>query len=200
MNHENVPASVLKACAGVLATQPYSAVSLPMLTQQAGLQGNELTRVFESMHSIGTAILTYEGNSMRTAQRQASLQASTPLNRLQLAFRLVGENLANDVIVRAGIRIAAESHRYFPERNINPFRTWQGFVSSAILDAQSAGEIRDDSNIDEIAWLITAAGLGTKDLLEFTGRWEDAPKLLERTVSLAVRSHQNEYHESGRNA
>ena len=117
----------------------------------------------------GTAILTYEGSTMRAAQQRAAETTAAPLERLQLAFRLVGRNLAHDSIARAGIRIAAEAADCFPERKINPFRTWEKFVLRNLEEAQNLGHLRPDADINSVAWLFVAAGMGTKDLLGFTG-------------------------------
>ena len=121
-------------------------------------------------------------SQLTLTRRGAARDSQTPLERLRLAFRYVGENLERDVCVRAGVRIAGESHHCFPERNINPFRTWQRFASNALHEADTAGEVRQGVSIEDTAWILTAAGLGTKDLLAFTGEWHRAPDLLERAA------------------
>lgn len=111
-----------------------------------------------------------------------------PLERLQLAFRLVGRNLARDPIARAGIRIAAEAANCFPERKINPFRTWEMFVLRNLEEARTLGHLRPDVDIYSAAWLFVAAGMGTKDLLGFTGEWADAEERLSTIAEIAIDS------------
>lgn len=177
---------ILRAAAEVLASRPYETVSLGDVANRAGFSEPAVMTFFRSMHSVGEAVLTYEGQSMREAQRRASAEEQDPLKRLCLAFRLVGENLASDIVVRAGIRIAGESHHCFPERKINPFRTWERFVSSSLGEARTMGLVSPDSPTEDTAWLLTAVGLGTKDLLTFTGEWSQAPQLLERAARQVV--------------
>ncbi len=179
---------ILAAAGELLSAQPYDTVSMPDIVEASGLGDADVLDVFDSMHDIGAAVLDHEGNSMRAAQRRAALEEENPVARLCLTFRLVGENLATDVLVRAGIRIAGESHHRFPERKINPFRTWHGFIASSLQEAVGRDVLsREPSTIDDTAWLLTAAGLGTKDLLMFTGDWDKAPMLLERTARQALR-------------
>lgn len=178
---------IMRASAEILERRPYETVTLLEVAEVARLDAADVGDYFESMHELGSAILTHEGDSMRTAQRRAHGDAQDALDGLRLAFRYVGENLANDSIVRAGIRIASESHHCFPERNINPFRTWRGFIATVFDDARADGSIQHDASVDDAAWLLTAAGLGTKDLLSFTQDWREAPELLERVANQVIR-------------
>lgn len=177
---------VMRAAADILENLPYETVTLGDIADLSGLDAVDIEDIFGSMHELGSAILTYEGESMRAAQRLALDEARDALDRLRLAFRYVGENLANDSIVRAGVRIAGESHHRFPERKINPFRTWRGFITSVLDDAREEGSIQQDAVSGDAAWLLTAAGLGTKDLLTFTRDWREAPALLERVADQVI--------------
>lgn len=176
---------IMLAASTLFEHHPYETITLADVSIVTDVSIDEARTVFGTMHALGTEILTYEGNSMRAAQARANESACDPLEQLFLAFRFVGENLAEDSIVRAGVRIAGESHHCFPERNINPFRTWQRFITSK-LEMIAPGGRYGDVNLDETAWLLTAAGLGTKDLLAFTKDWDSAPSLLERIARQAL--------------
>ena len=177
---------LLAPSAALLASRPFETISIADVADAVGCSTDDIVAAFGSMHGLGAAVLTHEGSSMRDAQRRAAKREPDPLLRIPLVFRLVGENLANDVVVRAGIRIAGESHHCFPGRRINPFRTWRAFLTSLLSDAITNESLSSDTDIEGTAWLITAAGLGTKDLLMFTGGWHEAPALLERCARLAL--------------
>ncbi|WP_346035208.1 hypothetical protein [Brevibacterium picturae] len=138
------------------------------------------------MKTLGAAILTYEGAAMREAHRLAASQYPHPLERVEASFRLVGDRLASDVIVRAGIRIAAEAASCFPERNIDPFRTWKAFVVGALEESVAEGEIRDGVRIEAAARVLVSAGMGTKDLLTFTNDWDSAGERLAEVASFVI--------------
>jgi AcrR family transcriptional regulator len=172
--------------ARLLEARPYETVTLRMVAKAADVEDGDATREFETLHALGSAILTAEGKSMRDAQTRAEREVHAPLARLQRTFRLVGDNLACSGVVRAGVRIAAESAHCFPERDINPFRTWENFITKVLVEAREAGLLWDNVILSDTAWLLTAAGIGTKDLLFFTGEWESAPVRLESIAAQVV--------------
>lgn len=179
---------VVHGAAELLATRPYATLTLRDIAQHVGMDVERVSEYFPDLHDLGTAILTLEGSSMRAAQKQAQETYSEPLECLKEAFRLVGCNLAKDVIVRAGIRIAAESSSSFPERNINPFRTWEAFVKGHLQSARERKDLRPGIDADDAAWLFVSAGMGTKDLLTFSGEWSSAEARLLRTAELVIES------------
>lgn len=180
---EQVHLRVLNAAAAVLETKPFETVTLKHICREIEPSGESAPDLAGySMQALGAEILTLEGDSMRQAMSRASRDAQDPLDRLRLAFRYVGEHLAEQSIVRAGVRIAGESYHCFPERKIDPFRTWRRFIIKALREAQDSATILPGTNIDDVAWILTASGLGTKDLLFFTGEWNRAPALLESTA------------------
>lgn len=179
---------ILEQAAGLLAAVPYQTVTLEAVADELNISMDELLHHFPSMHSLGSAILTHEGATMRKAQQRAEEETPDPLVRLHLAFRLVGRNLAVDPIVRAGIRIAAEAAPWFPERNINPFRTWEAFVTRNLDEANDAGLLKAGTDIASASWLYVAAGMGTKDLLAFTGDWPSAEDKLATISKIVIES------------
>jgi len=186
MSENRLRESIIASGSRLLAKRPFETVTSRDIAAAASISESDFSKCFSSMHDLGAAILTYEGSSMRAAQKKATAMADTPLDRLILAFRFVGENLAVDSTVRAGIRIAGESHHCFPERQIDPFRTWQSFILAVLAEADAHGSLRKGSDYEGTAWLLTAAGLGTKDLLMFTEAWHDAPQLLEQCARLTI--------------
>jgi hypothetical protein len=68
------------------------------------------------------------------------------------------------------------------QRRLDPFRTWEKFVATQLVDAESKGLIHSSVDVPGVVWIIVAAGIGTKDLFTFHGTWSDAPARLEGTV------------------
>lgn len=185
--HENQEKEhIVLVASALLASQPFEITTLAAVATTAALPLESVAVLFPTMHELGVEILTREGASMRQAQHVATQNTADPLARLKEAFRLVGENLATEPVVRAGVRIAAESSHCFPERKINPFRTWDRFVSSNLAEAAAADMVRTGVNVADASWLLVAAGIGTKDLLAFTATWNEAPRRLEQMASLVI--------------
>ncbi len=178
---------ILHAAATLLAEHRYDTVDLAQIATSAGLQFEQLHEHYPTMHAIGTAILTAEGSSMRAAMAQAQQRGGTPIEVLEHTFELIGANMASRAEVRAGMRIAAESRQFFPERKIDPYRTWYAFVSSQLQAAESAGLLRAGTDLDAISWLIVSAGMGTKDLVAFREAWDEIAERLNTTLSSILR-------------
>jgi AcrR family transcriptional regulator len=179
-------APVLAAAAVLLAERPYAEVSLDDVADAAGLTVDDVVARVGDLHAVASAVLTAEGGSMRAAMAAARERSDGPLDVLVTTFRLVGANIATRVEVRAGMRLAAESHRYFPERRIDPYRTWRAFVVGQLTEAEERGLLQPGVDVEEVAWLLVSAGMGTKGLLEFRDAWNEAPRRLEVVAATAV--------------
>lgn len=177
---------VAHVAASRLARAPFAGVTIEDVAADAGLPLPYVRTLFADMHDIGAVVLDHERASMRAVQERVSRDASDALEQLVLSFRLVGENLANDVVVRAGVRLASESREHFPERRLDPFRTWEAFVTAQLTRARDAGLLKKRVDIADMVWIVVAAGMGTKDLVAFQGAWDQAPARLEAVVRNVV--------------
>ena len=174
----DVRALALESASRRLAVAPLSGVTWAELVQDAGVPVEQIARVYPTVHVIASAVLDHERASMRTAQERAFKATVDPLERLTLVFQFVGESLATDMLVRAGVRIASESRHLFPERRLDPFATWEKFVSAQLIEGASSGLIREGIDVPAAVRVLVAAGMGTVDLLAFHDAWDDAPPRL----------------------
>lgn len=177
---------LLRIAGEELARRPFAAVSLADLADAAGVSATEIERYFSDMTSVGDAILDRERSSMRDIMARLHVDTARPSQKLVRAFELVGMNLRRDPVVRAGVRIAAESRDDFPHRRLDPFATWQTFVVELLEAAVSAGELHVSAGLDQAARVLVAAGMGTKDLIAFHGSWETAPAQMASTARVIV--------------
>ena len=173
---------ILMAAANLLIAVPFPQVTLDDVMRGTSLHTSHPGTQSLSMHAIGAGILDHERASMRSAKESAFAASEDPLERLVYVFRTVGENLAHDTVVRAGVRIAAESRQYFPERRIDPFLTWERFVTTQLEHAHLKHSLRADIDIPGAVRIIVAAGMGTKDLVAFQDAWNEAPARFEETI------------------
>lgn len=181
-----LPANLLEAAGRQFASRGYDAVSMSDIADEAGVSLAEVTDTFPSVREAAIAVLTAEGNSMREAQRVASAESDDPLRVLERTFALVGANMANSLVVRAGMRLAAESRQHFPERNIDPYRTWSAFLRNQLEKADQSGSVRPGLDIDAVAWAWVAAGIGAKELISFQDAWPEAEKRFASVARLLV--------------
>lgn len=183
----SVPEQEFLGVAGeLLSVRPFASVSMADVAEAARVSMSELESRFPDMTSIGDAVLDRERFSMRQVMDQLRAEPLTSSQKLIRAFEGVGANLRFDPVVRAGVRIAAESRDYFPHRRLDPFATWQAFVVDLLESATTAGELRISAELDEAARVLVAAGMGTKDLIAFHGTWETAPAQMASTARIIV--------------
>jgi hypothetical protein len=136
----------------------------------------------DELREVAHLILDIESASMRRIKEVIASERSDPLDKIVTAFRMVGDNLARDPKIRAGVVIASRWSGAFPERRIDPFRTWESFVAEALQESRRMGRIRQDIDVVEASWVVVAAGIGAKELIAFRDAWADAGYILEWTA------------------
>ncbi|MGO4583792.1 TetR family transcriptional regulator [Arthrobacter sp. 2RAF6] len=177
---------ILEAASQILAARPYTEVTLERIADLAGVTTGIVETTFGDVQGIATAVLDAESASMRHAQQAALEETGHPIDVLRRTFRYVGLNIATKPIVRAGIRIAAESREYFPERAIDPFQTWQKFIHSQLSLAKRRDLLRPEIDIDAVTWLLVSAGLGTKELARLHNDWDQFGHRLEAVLGVVL--------------
>lgn len=177
---------ILEAASRLLASKPFNEVTLELVAQEACIPMDDVALASLTMREIAIAILVEEGSSMRHAQRMAAKQTSHPIEVLRLTFEYVGKSIATESVVRAGIRIAAESRACFPERRIDPFRTWRSFIYSQLSHAETMGLLKPNVDLHSITWLLVSAGLGSKELVSFRDAWEEIEDRLASVLGLVL--------------
>lgn len=183
---------LLEAAARQFAHRRYEAVSLPDIADEAVATVAEVSDAFPTVRDAAIAVLTAEGSSMREAQRRASAESDDPLRVLERTFALVGDNMANSLVVRAGMRLAAESRQHVPERNIDPYRTWSSYLIGLLEEANRRGQLRSGLDVPAVAWLFVATAIGAKELISFQNAWPEAEARLGDCAAMlidAIRAH-----------
>lgn len=178
--------ALVQAAARLLTERPFASVSFPEVAIGAGVSGQRVRSHFLDMVAVGDAILDRERASMHEIMTALGGERATSLEKLVSAFERVGVNLRDDVVVRAGVRMAAESRGSFPHRRLDPFATWRAFVVDLLRKSVVDGEMEDTTNVEEAARVIVAAGMGTKDLIAFRGTWDSAPMQMASTAQVLV--------------
>lgn len=181
-----VTSPVVLAAAVRLAEEPLALVTLEDVARDARVSLDTVLGSFSSTVDLGSAILDHERSSMRVAMNEVERQYVAPLQKIVLAFEAVGRNLAADIVIRAGVRIAAESRQFYPERRLDPFETWRAFITDQLTLSLRNGELRIGVDIESTAWLIVSAGMGAKDLIAFQNSWPTAASQMGATARAAV--------------
>lgn len=177
---------ILQAAARLLSESPFASASISDVALAADVTEQYMRTHFSDLGAVGDAILDRERVSMHEIMIALRHEPSSPLIKLVSAFERVGRNLRDDVVVRAGVRLASESRGSFPHRRIDPFATWRAFVLELLHEAVAEGEMEEITAVEEAARVVVAAGIGTKDLIAFHGTWDSAPVQMAATAQILV--------------
>ncbi|WP_116241493.1 hypothetical protein [Microbacterium bovistercoris] len=176
----------MRAGAEYLLAVPYSAASLEGFSLTSSISKGEVVEAFDDVHSLGTAILDHERMALHAVQDRIMRSTGTPLEKLRVGFAATGALLADDVVVRAAFRLAMESREAFPERRLDPFRTWRGFVGERLAEAEHAGLLRTGLDLLGVGELLVTAGMGIRDLIFMHGLWDEAEERLHNAVTCVI--------------
>jgi len=176
---------LLRTAARRFADEAFAAVNMDDIATDAGVSPSALRATFPTKRHAGNAVLDYERASMRSAMTEVLAGQEKPLGRIVNAFEAVGRNLATDIVIRAGVRIAAESRSYFPERRLDPFETWRAFIAGQLADAKAMGTTKE-IDVDAVTWLLVTAGIGAKELISFRDTWDRAERQMGDTARSLV--------------
>ncbi|WP_129457515.1 TetR/AcrR family transcriptional regulator [Propioniciclava flava] len=168
MTHSNLKQDVRKAAANIFAVLPYEKVSLSDIARGAGVSEETARSAYSSVSAVARDILDVEGQTMRDAQAQARRTEDRPIERLRCVVALVGSHIQTIPEVRAGLHLAARSSEHFPERHIDPRRTWRGFIEEQLQIAYQQGSVSTQIKVSRVADLIFLALLGAKEIAEMT--------------------------------
>ena len=175
-----------------LSTGPLHHLTLPGLARASGVPEAQVRQHFASVRDVGAAALDHERSAMAAIQHHVQQSGQGPLDQIASAFHLVGVGLQRDVLMRAGVRLALESKAAFPERRLEPRRTWEGFLGERLdrarqlglllcdVDVQAALQVRD-SLVRYQTWSSAAAQMGQvgqRLLLSLRGSSSDATNLM----------------------
>jgi hypothetical protein len=128
-----------------------------------------------SVSDLCGAILDTERTSMRYIQAELTSATDVPSTKLVKAFTLVGRNLRDDVVVRAGVKLANDYREHFPERRLNPYATWRTFVQTQLRESQ-VSLMNKHTSADLLADRLVSGGLAAWRALDQSGLWHEAPE------------------------
>lgn len=183
----SVPARlVLEAAAAVLSTKPFAAVALEDVARVAAVDVEVVRDMYPSVSAMGGAILDLERARMHELIRRLASEQSDPLAGIIVAFEAVGREWADDIVVRAGVRLSAESRHHFPERRLNPFETWRSFVAARLEIARARSLLRPRVDVTDMTWVLVAAGIGAREIISREDSWQSAPDRMARAAHTLV--------------
>lgn len=165
---------ILLAAAEEFDKKGYAGAAITKILERAGVTAGALYFHFKSKEDLALEVMN--------GQPQAVVPhlASRGLQRLVDLTLIWSRQLREDVLLRAGVRLAVEQGG-FGVQNLSAYQNWQNIMTDCLQNAEENGELRPGVDPDRTATFVVGACTGMQLYSELrTGR-ED---LTEQVVQM----------------
>ncbi|MGO4453528.1 ScbR family autoregulator-binding transcription factor [Arthrobacter sp. RAF14] len=168
--------SVIEGASTVFERAGYGNASLSEIAIQSEVTKGALYFHFKSKEEIALAVIEAQHSRSRIAGEKVSSKGDQGLPTMMELCRVFGQQMLDDVVVRAGIRLTFEASA-FDADVAGPYQDWIDTMTYLAAQAQEEGDVRRDVNAADFARLLVASFTGVQMVSNvLTGRGD----LLER--------------------
>lgn len=133
-------AALIEAAAAEFDERGYVGASMDGVADRAGMTKGALYFHFRSKADIAGAVIARQDEISRRYAEVAATRSTSPLESLMWMSQGVATQMAQEVVVRAGLRLAADPNaREIPREH--PFDRWVEHTADIIRLAIDAGEV-----------------------------------------------------------
>lgn len=157
--------AIIEGAASIFEVQGYGSASLAEVAERAKVTKGALYFHFKSKEDLAKAVIRTQ-HDMSLSRSAAILQGEHPaLMTMKLLCRSFGQQLLDEPIVRAGIRLTFEASA-FGYSVKDPYFDWISTMESLIRVAQNEGSLRTSVDAAALARYIVASFTGVQLLAE----------------------------------
>lgn len=163
-------AALLLAAAQVFDRHGYLGASLADIVDAAGTTKGALYFHFPSKEALAAAVVREQYDRWPPAVQRVQEAEPQPLQQLVRLSYEVARAFRDDVVVRAGVRLAAERSVIATELD-RPYVGWITQVAALLQQAGDAGDLRPGLDPQRTAYTVVAAFFGLQSVSDsLTGR------------------------------
>lgn len=160
---ERTRLALIHAAASEFAVQGYAAAALQRVSDRIGKTKGSVyfhypTKV-ELARSVGEA-----WTETWTEEVARSTDRGFDLRELESFMVRMTERAHRDPVWEATIRLARE-REHISEGMPNPSQEWLTVIRAALHESKVSGEVREDLDVDDVAWQLTAHIIGLHSLM-----------------------------------
>lgn len=153
--------SVIEGASKVFESAGYGNASLSEISTQSDVTKGALYFHFKSKEEIALAVIEAQHARSRDAGDKVSALGQKALPTIIELCRVFGQQLLDDVVVRAGIRLTFEASAFDADVT-GPYQDWIDTMAFLAAQAQAEGDIRDDVDAAEFARYLVASFTGVQ--------------------------------------
>lgn len=164
-------AEILRGAAEVFDEVGFSAASIRLISQHAGVTLGAMYFHFGSKEELAREVMLCQGDGLTLPEGPDGLQ------RLIDITTYLAERLQTDPMLRGGVRLAVEQGA-FGMREDQPYQKWREIFREQLAAAEAAGELSGNTDVDSLAWLLVSTFSGTQLFSQITTDRRDLPQRL----------------------
>lgn len=172
--------AILTGAARVFARVTYAEARYRDVAEESGASEGSLYFHFRSKADLAKAVLGEQQERMTAVLVRTEEEAGTGLSILLRLMHNLGELIARDEIVQAGIRLAGQPSSEVNSEASEPYVEWVRIARSLIERGVADGSIRDDTDIDLYAELFNTIFVGSQVMSGLEDQWVSLPARITR--------------------
>lgn len=172
--------ALLAGAARVFARVTYAEARYRDVAVESGVSEGSLYFHFRSKADLAKAVLSAQQEKMTAVLVRTEAEEGTGLSILLRLMHNLGELIASDEIVQAGIRLAGQPSSEVNTEASEPYVEWVRIARSLIERGVADGSIRDDADADLYAELFNTIFVGSQVMSGLEDQWVSLPQRITR--------------------
>ncbi|MEU7526787.1 ScbR family autoregulator-binding transcription factor [Saccharothrix sp. NPDC042600] len=177
--------AILRAAAEEFDRLGYDAAPLSAILERSGVTKGAFYFHFPSKEALASAIVQVQDDTWPRLAGQWRDRGLDPLRTLIGLFDEAVSLLSRDVVLRAGVRLAADRDVGYPGLSSAHLR-WEKVLGDMLLAARDAGQLRPGADPEAAARALTSAALGARLISSATCRCADFPERMREVWRLVL--------------
>jgi len=153
--------SVIEGASRVFESAGYGNASLSEIATQSEVTKGALYFHFKSKEEIALAVIEAQHTRSRLAGEKVATKGDKGLPTMMELCRVFGQQLLDDVVVRAGIRLTFEASAFDADVT-GPYQDWVDTMTFLGTQAQEEGDFRKDVVAADFARFLVASFTGVQ--------------------------------------
>ncbi|MET9631003.1 ScbR family autoregulator-binding transcription factor [Lentzea sp. NPDC006480] len=173
--------SILHAAAEEFDRLGYERTSLTAVLARAGLTKGAFYFHFASKEAVARALIERQGELWAQVRETWHASGADPLSALHGMFAESADRMAADVVLRAGVRLAADREIGYPGVP-SAHVGWEKLIAGYVAEAAERGDLRAGVDPDAVARTLCGAALGARLISSATTACADFPMRIREVL------------------
>ncbi|UYY80059.1 ScbR family autoregulator-binding transcription factor [Arthrobacter sp. YA7-1] len=170
--------AVIEGAASIFEEVGYGNASLSDVTERASVTKGALYFHFKSKEDLALAVIAEQHNIVRVAGEKIASAGLPALETMIAMCRTFGQQLLDEPVVRAGIRLTFEASAFNGDVK-GPYQDWVTTMEMLTRQAQLEGDVRPEVDAGDFARYLVASFTGVQMVSNVLTERRDVLKRIE---------------------